>query len=336
MRMRFLGRTGVQVSELCLGTANFDATGVYAKSGSLSQGEADLVVNMALDAGINFFNTAEIYSDGRAETALGKALGDRRKEAIIITKIHPTRSPGPNDGGHSRKHLIEGCHASLKRLNTDYVDLYQLHAFDPDTPLDVTLRAMDDLVRQGKVRAIGCSNFAAWQLMKALSISHENGWERFVTLEAMYSLISRELEYELVPACIDQGVALLVFSPLHGGFLSGKYRRGQSWPKGTRFDSLNDPGPWTVAEGKLFPIIDELDRIAGERGVTVTQAALNYLLRKPAVTSLIMGVRTPKHLEENLKATDWDLTPEEMSRLDRVSEPVRNYPYYVYDPIKEN
>ncbi len=336
MRMRFLGRTGVQVSELCLGTANFDATGVYAKSGALSQGEVDSIVNTALDAGINFFNTAEIYSDGRAETALGKALGNRRKEAILITKVHPTRSPGPNDGGHSRKHLIEGCNASLKRLNTDYVDLYQLHAFDPDTPLDVTLRAMDDLVRQGKVRAIGCSNFAAWQLMKALSISRENGWERFVTLEAMYSLISRELEYELVPACIDQGVALLVFSPLHGGFLSGKYRRGQSWPKGTRFDSLNDPGPWTVTEEKLYPIIDELDRIAGERGVTVTQAALNYLLRKPAVTSLIMGVRTPKHLEENLKATDWDLTPEEVSRLDRISEPIRNYPYYVYDPIKEN
>jgi len=334
MRMRFLGTTGIQVSELCLGTANFNATGVYEKSGSISQAEANLVVGMALDVGINFFNTSEIYSDGNAETALGKALGTRRKEAIIITKVHPTRSPGPNDGGLSRKHLIEGCNASLKRLNTDYIDLYQLHAFDPHTPLNVTLRAMDDLVREGKVRHIGCSNFAAWQLMKALAISHDNRWERFVSLEAMYSLISRELEFELVPACLDQNVALLVFSPLHGGFLSGKYRRDLPWPKGARFDSLNDPGPWTVEAEKLFTIVDALDSVAAEHGVTVAQAALNYLLRKPAVTSLIIGVRTSRHLEENLKSTDWEMMPEEISRLDAASEPARKYPYYIFDPIK--
>ena len=201
-----------------MGTANFGATGVYARSGYISQKEADFIVSMALDAGINFFNTAQRYSYGISEQILGKALGARRKEAIVITKINPDRTPGPNDGGLSRKHIIEGCNASLKRLGTDYIDIYEIHEFDEYTPLEVTLRALDDLVREGKVRYIGCSNFTGWQLMKSLAISREKGWESFVTLEARYSLVSRMLEYELVPVCLDQGIAILAWSPLQGGY----------------------------------------------------------------------------------------------------------------------
>ncbi len=336
MRMRFLGKTGLQVSELCLGTGSFGGLGVYKKTGQIGQKEADNIVSTALDSGINFFNTAETYSDGLAETILGKALGPRRKEAIVITKVHPTRSPGPNDGGLSRKHLIEGCEASLKRLQTDYIDLYELHMPDEYTPLEVTLRALDDLMRAGKIRYFGCSNYSAWQVMKALAISERNSWEKFVTFEGSYSLASRWLEFELVPMCVDQGIAILAFSPLHGGFLSGKYRRGQAWPPGTRFASLVNTEPWPVEPEKLFAIVDELDIIARAHSATVSQAALNYLLKKPAICSLIIGVRTLEQLQENLKTTDWQITTEEVARLDQVSEPLRRYPYFVYNPVKKN
>jgi len=334
MRMRFLGKTGLQVSELCLGTGSFGGRGGYERTGAIGQKDADFIVSMALDSGINFFNTAETYSDGWAEEILGKALGARRKEAIVITKAHPTRSPGPNDGGFSRKHLVEGCDASLKRLRTDYIDLYELHMFDEHTPLEVTLRALDDLVRAGKVRYIGCSNFSGWQIMKCLAISDKNGWASFVTLEAQYSLASRWPEFELVPVCLDQGLAILNFSPLHGGFLSGKYRRGKPWPAGTRFSSLENTEPWPVEPEKLFAIVDELDRIAKAHNATVPQAALNYLLKKPGVNSLIIGIRTAEQLKENIKTTDWEITPEEVARLDRVSEPRRRYPYFIFNPVK--
>jgi aryl-alcohol dehydrogenase-like predicted oxidoreductase len=331
MKMRFLGKTGLRVSELCLGTANFGATGVYKQSGAINQKDADLIVSMALDAGINFFNTAERYSYGIAETMLGKALKKRRQEAIIITKINPDRIPGPNDGGLSRKHIIEGCDSSLKRLQTDYIDLYQIHEFDDDTPLEIALRALDDLVRMGKVRYTGCSNFTGWKLMKSLAISDKKGWERFATIESKYSLMSRGLEYEIVPLCLDQGIAILVWSPLHGGYLSGKYRRGQPWPAGTRFANLEDKF-WSVEPEKLFNVVDELERIALEHNATISQAALNYLLQKPGVNSLIFGIRTAEQLKENIKATDWQMTAREVARLDRISEPPREYPYYVYDP----
>jgi aryl-alcohol dehydrogenase-like predicted oxidoreductase len=334
MRMRFLGKTGLQVSELCLGTGGFGGKGVYKKTGEIGQQEADIIVGKALDSGINFFNTAETYSDGWAEQILGKALGTRRKEAIIITKVHPTRSPGPNDGGFSRKHLIEGCEASLKRLETDYIDIYELHMFDEHTPLEVTLRALDDLVCSGKVRYIGCSNFSAWQVMKCLAISRENKWASFMTYEGMYSLASRWLEFELVPLCIDQGLALLDFSALHGGFLSGKYRRGQPFPTGTRFKSMENTEPWPVEPEKLFNIVDELENIAKAHNATVSQAALNYMLRKPAVNALIIGIRNLEQLEENLRTVDWNINLEEVARLDKVSEPVRRYPYFVYNPVK--
>jgi aryl-alcohol dehydrogenase-like predicted oxidoreductase len=331
MRMRFLGKTGLQVSELCLGTANFGATGVYLQSGEITQKEADKIVGTALDSGLNFFNTAERYSYGRAEEFFGKALGSRRQEAIIIDKINPARKPGPNDGGLSRKHIIEGCEASLKRLGTDYVDIYEMHEFDTCTPLETSLRAMDDLVSQGKVRYFGCSNFTAWQLMKGMSISERNGWDKFVTLESMYSLCNRWLEYEVIPACLEHGISLLVWSPLHGGYLSGKYRRGKPLPAGTRFGNLEDKF-WPVEQQTLFDIVDELASIAKVHKATVSQAALNYLLCKPAVTSLIIGIRTIDQLKENLKFADWQMAPEEVAKLDKISELPHMYPYFVYDP----
>jgi aryl-alcohol dehydrogenase-like predicted oxidoreductase len=333
--MRYLGNTGILVSELCLGTATFGGLGRTKRTVEIGQKEADYIVSMALDAGINLFNTAERYSDGLAEEILGKALGARRKNAIVTTKVNPMRMPGPNDGGLSRNHIIEGCDASLKRLGTDYIDLYEIHEFEPDTPLEVTLRAMDDLVRAGKVRYIGCSNFTGWQMMKGLAISSENGWERFMTLEVMYSLMARQVEYELVPLCLDQGVGILVWSPLHGGLLSGKYRRGRPYPSGARFDTAAGDAIWQIEPEKLFNTAEELERIAGEHNATVSQAALNYLLRKPGVNSLIVGMRKAEQLEENIKAVDWLMSPEEVARLDSLSEPLRAYPYHKFEPMKD-
>ena len=240
MRMRFLGKTGVKVSELCFGTMTFGGRSFFKYVGQLGQKEANTLVDMSLEAGINFFDTADVYSEGLSEELLGKALGKRRQSIILATKVRGKMGPGPNDIGLSRRHIIEGCNASLKRLGTDYIDLYQVHNFDPDTPQEETMRALDDLVRQGKVRYIGCSNYSGWQLMKALAISDKRGWERFVTLQALYSLLARELENEMVPLCLDQGLGILVWSPLLGGFLSGKYRRGKPQPKGTR---LSAPQP---------------------------------------------------------------------------------------------
>ena len=329
MKMRFLGKTGVKVSELCLGTMTFGGRGAaFKRIGELSQKEADTLVNMALEAGINFFDTADVYSEGLSEEMLGKALGARRKSIILATKVRAEVGPGPNDVGLSRYHILEGCNASLERLATDYIDLYQVHSFDFNTPLEETLRALDDLVRQGKVRYIGCSNFAGWQLMKALAISDKHGWERFATLQALYSLIARELENELMPLCLDQGLGILPWGPLGGGFLSGKYRRGQPRPQGSR---LSDPQSRFLRfdEGKGFDTVEELDRIAKMHQATIAQAALNYLLRKPGVTSVIIGARTPEQLADNLKTTDWEMTPEEITRLDEISKPPRIYPYWM-------
>lgn len=333
--MRFLGKTELKVSELCLGTSTFGGVGLYKKAGDIGQKEANSIINIALDSGINFFNTAEVYSNGMAEEILGKALGTRRKEAIVITKIHPTRSPGPNDGGFSRKHLIECCEASLNRLKTDYIDIYQLHMFDEYTPLEITLQTLNDLVRSGKVRYIGCSGFTGWQVMKCIALARENRWENFMTIEVMYSLISRWVELELVPLCLDQKIGLLAFAPLHGGYLTGKYRRGQPWPTGTRFDKPLDTGPYPVEQKKLFDIVEELERIANSHNVIISQVAMNYLLRKPAVTSLVFGIRNLQQLEENIKATDWEMSPEEVKRLDKISGLKRRYPYYVFNPVSE-
>jgi len=304
----------------------FGGRGRHKIIGEVDQKEADTLVGMALDAGINFFDTADVYSEGLSEEICGKALGTQRKNIILATKVRARMGPGPNDVGLSRHHILEGCNASLKRLGTDYIDLYQVHSFDPITPLEETLRALDDLVRQGKVRYIGCSNFAGWQLMKALSISERYGWEKFVSLQALYSLIARELENELVPLCLDQGMGILVYSPLSGGFLTGKYRRGQPRPEGTRL-SQTESNSLPFDEEKGFNVVEQLDRIGKEHNATVAQAALNYLLRKQGITSVIIGARTREQLAENLRTIDWEMTPAEVTRLDELTQPIPIYPY---------
>jgi len=332
MRYRWLGRTGLQVSEICFGTGTFGGIGKHRHSGNLQQADADQVVGMALDAGINFFNTAEAYSQGVAEQMLGKALGSRRKDVIITTKAAyygVVQTPGLNTSGLSRKHIIEACEASLKRLGTDYVDVYEAHGLDPKTSHEITIRALDDLVRQGKARYIGCSNYAAWNLMKGLAFSEKNGLEKFATLESMYSLLARWLELEVIPACLDQGVAVLAYSPLHAGLLTGKYSRDLPWPQTTRIATYEEDvqGKWPFEKEHLFSLVDELNQIAKEHQGTAAQAALNWVLQKPGVCSAVLAVRTPAQLEDNLGTVKWKLTEEEMARLNKLTAPVRQHPY---------
>ncbi|MHB8336624.1 MAG: aldo/keto reductase [Ignavibacteriaceae bacterium] len=328
MELRYLGNTGVKVSEICFGAMTFGGKGYWKSIGQLEQKEATGLVNLAFDGGINLFDTADVYSEGLSEEMLGKALGERRKEIILATKVRGRTGAGPNDVGLSRHHIIENCNSSLKRLGTDYIDLYQVHSFDPYTPLEETLRALDDLVRVGKVRYIGVSNYTGWQLMKALSISERQNLEKFVTLQAFYSLIARDLENEMVPLCLDQKLGVLSWSPLGGGFLTGKYRRGKPRPNDAR---RTDPKNQFLQfdEEKGFDIIDELERIAKNHSASIVQAAINYLLRKPAVSSVIIGAKTKEQLAENIKASDWEMTPEEVSRLDELSKPPRAYPYWM-------
>ncbi|HQT90506.1 MAG TPA: aldo/keto reductase [Candidatus Kryptobacter bacterium] len=335
METRFLGNSGVRVSELCFGAMTFGGKGYWTGIGQVQQKEADELVNTAIDGGINFFDTADVYSEGLSEQILGKALGDKRKEIVLATKVRGRTGPGPNDVGLSRKHIVDSCNASLKRLGTDYIDLYQVHSFDPKTPLEETLRALDDLVRDGKVRYIGVSNFTGWQLMKALSISEKQNLERFVTLQALYSLIARDLENELVPLSLDQKLGILPWSPLGGGFLTGKYRRGKPRPEGAR---RTDPTNQFLQydEEKGFDIVDELEKIAGNHKATITQAALNYLLRKPGVASVIIGANTKEQLTDNLKTTDWEMTPDEVARLDELSKPPRVYPYWMLERLSQD
>ncbi|MGD0036947.1 MAG: aldo/keto reductase [Bacteroidota bacterium] len=330
MKTRFLGNAGVRVSELCFGAMTFGGKGYWKNIGQVEQKEADEMVNTAIDGGINFFDTADVYSEGRSEEILDKALGNKRKDVILATKVRGRTGVGSNDVGLSRKHIIDSCNASLKRLSTDYVDLYQVHSFDPKTPLEETLRSLDDLVREGKVRYIGVSNFTGWQLMKALAISEKQNLERFVTLQALYSLIARDLENELVPLSLDQKLGILTWSPLGGGFLTGKYRRGKPRPEGARRSNPIDQF-LQFNEENGFNIVDELEKTARTHGATITQAALNYLLRKPAVTSVIIGVRNKEQLTDNLKTTDWEMTAEEIARLDELSKPPKVYPYWMLE-----
>jgi aryl-alcohol dehydrogenase-like predicted oxidoreductase len=330
MNTRFLGNTGVRVSELCFGAMTFGGRGYWKNVGQVQQTEADELVGMALGAGINFFDTANVYSEGWSEEILGKALGDRRKEVVLATKVRGRMGQLPNDVGLSRKHLLDSCDASLRRLGTDWIDLYQVHSFDPRTPLEETLRTLDDLVRAGKIRYIGASNYTGWQLMKALAISDAQHLERFVTLQALYSLISRDLELELVPLSLDQKLGILPWSPLGAGFLTGKYRRGKPRPQGARRSDAEHQF-LQFDEDKGFDIVDELEKIAGSHGATIAQAALNYLLRKPGVTSVIIGATTAAQLADTLKTTAWEMTAEEVARLDALSRPPRVYPYWMLE-----
>jgi len=326
MNYRELADTGVFVSELCLGTMTFGGRGqMWEVIGGIDQQSVDALVSRALDAGINFVDTANVYAAGESETMLGRALGSRRHEVVLATKVRGRTGPGPNQVGLSRLHILQSVEASLKRLDTDYIDLYQIHRFDLLTNIEDTLRALDDLVRAGKVRYIGCSNLAAWQVMKALAVSRDQGLERFKCTQSYYSLAGRDLEREMIPLLKDQGLGLLVWSPLAGGFLSGKFTR-DSGDEAARRAKFDFP---PVNKEKGFDILDVAKEIADRHGVSVAQIALAWILANSAVTSVIIGARKPSQLEDNLKAIDVRLSAEDMKALDEVSKLTTEYPAWM-------
>ena len=326
MKLRQLADTGVFVSELCLGAMTFGGRGQqWQVIGGLEQADVDAIVHRALDGGINFIDTANVYSAGESETLVGRSLEGRRQGVVLATKVRGRMGKGPNEVGLSRLHIMESVEASLKRLNTDYIDLYQIHRFDPLTDMADTLRALDDLVRAGKVRYIGCSNLAAWQLMKALGISREQHIERFRCTQSYYSLAGRELEREIIPLIKDQNLGLLVWSPLAGGFLSGKFTRN-SGDEAARRASFDFP---PVNKEKAFDIIDVLKSIADARGVSAAQVAIAWLLAQPVTTSVIIGARKMSQLDDNLKSVDVVLTADDLKALDDVSRLAPEYPAWM-------
>ncbi|PKP92961.1 MAG: aldo/keto reductase [Alphaproteobacteria bacterium HGW-Alphaproteobacteria-14] len=330
MHYRPLGKSGLFVSELCLGTMSFGKQGYWEKIGGLDQPAAQHLVDTALDAGINFFDSADVYSYGQSEEILGKTLKGKRDKVVLATKVRGRMSPEINDVGLSRRHIIQSCENSLRRLGTDYLDLYIVHSFDFMTPLEETLSALNDLVHSGKVRYLGCSNYFAWQLMKGLSISEKHHWEKFVSLQAHYSLVSRDVEIELAPLCQDQGLGITPWSPLGAGFLTGKYPRGGQGPQDAR-RSKEDHNFIQLDEGKAYAILDEVERIATTRGVSAAQVSLNYLLRKSQISSVIIGATKPEQLQDNLKTVEWELSAEEIAVLDAVSSPPRTYPHWMLE-----
>ncbi len=330
MKYRYLGNSGLKVSEICLGVMTFGGDNINNEIATVSQAEANQITSTALELGINFFDTADVYSGGVSETVLGKALGNKRKEAVVATKTRFAMSNKPNDTGLSRFHIIKSCDDSLRRLGTDFIDLYQIHSYDPGTPLEETLRALDHLVQSGKVRYIGCSNLTAWQTMKALAISEKLNLEKFVTTQLYYSIGARDIEHELVPLCIDQKLGVLCWSPLSGGFFTGKYRKGAALPTEARRSNRQSSSLkyWPVNEEKGFEITTQLERIGSNYNKTIAQTALNWLLQKPAVSSVIIGSRNLKQLTENAGATDWSLAAEDVNFLDTISNPEIPYPMW--------
>jgi aryl-alcohol dehydrogenase-like predicted oxidoreductase len=327
MEHRQLGRSGLRVSTLTLGTMTFGGEGDFAKVGSTDVEGARRQVDMALDAGVNLIDTADVYSGGVSEEIVGEVLEGRRDEVLIATKARMAMGPGSNDAGLSRHHLIRSVEASLRRLRTDYIDLYQVHEWDGQTPLEETLDTLDTLVRAGKIRYIGCSNYAGWQLMKALGTSERHGYQRFASQQIHYSLQAREAEYELVPASLDQGLGILVWSPLAGGLLSGKYKRGEDQPEGTR--QMADWGePPVRDEEALYDVVDVLLRVAETLEVSPAQVALAWLLGRPAVSSVIVGARTDEQLADNLAAASLRLSDDQRALLDAASAPPLLYPYW--------
>ena len=323
-----LGNTGTFVSRLCFGTMTFGGVGtIYQAIGGLAQENADTLVSQSLDAGVNFFDTANVYATGESETMLGKALGAKRKDVVVASKVYGRMGSGANDVGLSRVHILRAVEDSLKRLGTDYIDLHQIHGVDPLTPMEETLSALTDLVRQGKVRYIGCSNLAAWQIVKALGISAREHLEKFITLQAYYSLAGRELERELVPMMLDQKLGLLVWSPLAGGFLSGKFTRGGVSEEDTRRSKFGFP---PVNLEKTYDIIEAMEAIAKERQATVAQIALAWLLHQPVVTSVIIGAKKPGQLKDNLAAVDVKLEAADLEKLNKLSELAPEYPGWMF------
>lgn len=328
MDYRRLGASGFSVPALSFGTATFGGTGDYYKNwGSTGAAEATRLVDIALEAGLTLFDTADSYSLGLAEEVLGAAIAGRRNQVLVSTKTTFRMGPGANEVGSSRHRLVEACEASLRRLKIDHIDLWQMHGFDAATPIEETMRALDDIVRAGKVRYVGCSNFSGWHLMKALAISERHGWVRHVAHQAFYSLIGRDIEHELLPLGLDQGVGTVAWSPLAGGLLSGKVRRDRPPAEGTRLATLDGPGRNFPRE-QLYAVLDVLDAIAAETGRSVSQVALNWVMHRPTVTTVVIGARTEAQLRDNLGAASFRLTPEQVARLDQVSARPLPYPYW--------
>jgi aryl-alcohol dehydrogenase-like predicted oxidoreductase len=325
-----LGRTGLLVSKMCLGGANFGGAKAppYDVLGGLTPDVVGDLVRVALDAGVNFIDTSNTYAFGESEELLGKLLKGHRRDVVLASKVQNRVGVGPNDVGQSRVHIVNALEDSLRRLDTDYLDLYQVHSFDPLTPFDESLRALDDLVRQGKVRYIGCSNLAAWQVMKALGVSAERQLAAFVSVQAYYSLVGRDVEHELVPLVEDQGLALTVWSPLAGGLLSGKFTRDGASDPGARRTQLDFP---PVDMARAHDVIDVLIGIASDHDVSAAQVALAWLLARPAVTSIVVGARRASQLADNLAAVDLELDDVELRALDAVSAPTRAYPGWLQD-----
>jgi aryl-alcohol dehydrogenase-like predicted oxidoreductase len=339
MEYRQLGRSGFKVPELCFGTGTFGGQKdeFFKAWGAADVAEATRIVDICMEAGLNFFDTADIYSFGASESVLGGAIAHLRREDVLISSKATFRfGPGANDVGSSRYHLIQSLESSLKRLNTDYIDVFHMHETDSLTPVDETLSTLDNFVRSGKVRYIACSNFSGWRLMKSLSVSERYGWSRYLGHQVYYSLVGRDYEHELMPLALDQGIGALIWSPLGWGRLTGKIRRDSPLPADSRLNSklVADAGP-QVPEEYLYKVVDALDAIAVEIGKSVPQIALNWLLRRPTVSSLIIGARNEQQLRQNLGAVGWSLTPDQVAKLDAASELPLPYPYWHQHQFEE-
>lgn len=330
MEYRNLGKSGLKVSALAFGAGTFGGEGpLFSAWGNSNVAEAERMVGICLDAGVNLFDTADVYSSGASEEILGKALGKRRKDALISTKIGLPMGDGPADAGTSRARIITATEASLKRLGTDYIDLLQLHAFDSGTPVEEVMATLDQLVRDGKVRYIGVSNFSGWQVMKSLSVADRYGWTRYVANQTYYSLVGRDYEWELMPLGAEEGMGALIWSPLGWGRLTGKIRRDAPIPEGSRLHDTAQWGP-PVEDERLYAVVDVLQNISEETGKSIPQIAINWLLQRPTVSSVIIGARNESQLKDNLGAVDWALDAEQIARLDEASTGPVAYPYYPY------
>jgi aryl-alcohol dehydrogenase-like predicted oxidoreductase len=331
MKYNLLGNTGLKVSELCLGTMTFGGRGMWTNIGALPQDEVNGLVKVAIDAGINFIDTANVYSEGLSEKMTGQAIRDlglNRDDLVVATKVRGVMGAGLNNSGLSRKHILQQADASLTRLDMDYIDLYQIHGFDPQTPFEETLDALDTLVKSGKVRYIGCSNLAAWHIMKALGISAQEHLSKFVSLQAYYTIAGRDLERDVIPMLLDQKLGLMVWSPLAGGFLSGKYTRDGASEEGGRRVNFDFP---PVNKDKAYDIIDVMQVIALQKGVTVAQIALAWLLHQPVVTSIIVGAKKEEQLLDNIKATEVILSADELTKLQDISKLSVEYPSWMIE-----
>jgi len=328
MEYRQLGNSGLKVPVLSFGTGTFGGGNEFFRAwGATDATEATRLVDICLDAGVNMFDTADVYSQGLSESILGKAIAGRRDKVLISTKATFRMSDGPNDVGSSREHLIKSCEGSLRRLGTDYVDIYHMHGFDATTPVEETVKTLNNLVESGKVRYLACSNFSGWHLMKSLAVSERYGWEKYVAHQAYYSLIGREFEWELMPLGLDQKVGTIVWSPLGWGRLTGKIKRGAALPKESRLHKTSEAGP-PVNNEHLYNVVDVLESVGKETGKTVPQVALNWLLQRPTVANVIIGARNEEQLRQNLASVGWNLTEDQVARLDAASDVTPIYPYW--------